>query len=130
MLPSADTLRFLARIERLNLVLGAIAVIIAIAALGWTEMSAGVLTGVLIAAANFRAIVWLAGKIVSGPKRSQRTYAVLAGCKFALLLGVVWAVLALLPVSPFGFVIGVSTLLPAIFGGSLFTQSPLAGSEG
>ncbi len=130
MLLSDETQRFLTRIERANLVLGALTIIVAMAVTGWTPMSAGILTGVLVAAGNWRAIVWLGGKLVSGPKRSRRHYAVLAGCKFTLLLAVIWIVLAVLPVSLLGFLLGVSTLLPAIFGCSLLTPSPLAGSEG
>ena len=130
MLPSAETKQFLTRVEMTNLLLGIVVVVVAMAWVGWNRMSAGVLAGSLVAIVNWHAVVWLAGKLISGGTRPQKAYAMIAGSKFVLLSLMVWLVLALLPISPFGFLLGVSTLLPAIFGCSLMMQTSIAGSEG
>ena len=130
MLPSADTKRFLLRVEMTNLLLGVVVIVVALAWAGWNAMSAGVVTGAVVAAVNWRAVVWLAAKLMAGGTRPQKVYAMIAGSKLVLLSLTVWLALALLPISPFGFLLGVSTLIPAIFGCSLMMQTSIAGSEG
>lgn len=112
--------RFLAAVERTNLVLVLIALVVTHLAAGFGLVWNGVAAGGVLGAVNWRAVAWLAGRFLAAPKRARGFYAAVAGVKMVVLMGAVWAVLALLPVDPLGFLIGVSTLMASIFGTSFW----------
>ena len=110
----AGVRRFLAGVERLNLALVAVATIATTLAAGPGPFLWGVLAGGAIGALNFRALVWLASRLVRAARHSRATYALLFVVKLTLLFAVIWLVLASLPVDALGFLLGISTLLPAL----------------
>ena len=127
---NAATVALMRRIEIAN---GVIALLVAtgvLVASGVGPFFYGVLTGALIGAANWRAIVFLVGKIANAEKRSSRIYALLAGAKMAILCTVIWAAASLLPVTPLGLLLGLSSLVAAIFASTLFGQLQPTDCEG
>lgn len=122
---------FLRQLEVANIIIAALATAIAHLATGSSPMALGVLVGGALCVLNLRAMVWLGGKLILAPKRTRGSYAVLLVMKLALLGIIVWGALALLPVEPFGFILGFSTLLPALvimtFRKSLEPAAPASG---
>lgn len=108
--------RFLLGVEKANLVLIVLSLAIAHLATGFGPIWYGVLAGGLVGLANWRALVWLAGKLARGEKKTRGFYAVLLGSKIVVLLTVVWLLLTFLPVDAIGFAFGISTLMLAVLG--------------
>ena len=106
-----------------------VAVAVGIAA-GLGPLLYGVVTGGVIAAANWRAIQFLVGKIINAGKKSVRIYAALAGAKMTILCSIIWAAASFLPVTPLGLLLGLSSLVAAIFASTLFGQPQTADCEG
>ena len=105
---------FMRQLEVANVVIAALGTAIAHLATGSGPMARGVLVGGALCVLNLRAMVWLGGKVLYAPKRTRKFYAALFAGKLAILGLLVWASLAFLPVQPFGFMLGFSTLLPAL----------------
>jgi hypothetical protein len=128
--PKSDTKGFMVRVERTIWILSLVALAVTGALAGFGEHFNGVLAGGVIIALNWRAVMWLALHLMGQGKRSKSFYAALAGAKFALLLGVISLVLAVFPVSRLGFLVGVSTLLPATIGNGLLAPPSFSKNEG
>lgn len=108
--------QFLLPIERVNVALAALAVALTHLIAGPGTILYGVLAGALVNVANWRAIVWLAGRVVAGGRSARGFFTIIAGLKLVVLMTIVGLVLLYLPVHPVGFLIGLSTMLPAIVG--------------
>lgn len=104
------------RIERLNYVLGGIAIVIA--ALTVAQRTAlGFAIGVVLTCLNFAALRWMvfrwtAAVKAGDTKGSNRIYLILP--KMVLMMGAVAVVVIFLPVDAIGFLIGYSIFLPSI----------------
>ena len=127
---NADTVAFMKRIEVANVVIALLVSVVILALSGIGPFFYGVVTGGVIGAANWRAIVFLVGKLMNAGKKSAKAYAVLAGAKMAILCSVIWAAASLLPVTPLGLLLGLSSLVAAIFASSMFGQPQTADCEG
>ena len=127
---NAQSVLLMRRIEFVNLSIALMVALIALVASGFGDFFYGVLTGGVIGAANWRAIVWLVGKIMNAGRKSVKVYAILAGAKMTILCSVIWAAASLLPVTPLGLLLGLSSLVAAIFASTLFGQPQPADCEG
>ena len=110
----AESKRYLRTVEGLNL-----ALVLSIAVLCWIAGGSerfmwGVLVGGGLSAFNFAAMVWLGRRIVTVQLNSRGLYVLLLVAKLGLLGAAIWAALTWLPVSIFGFLTGVSVIMPAM----------------
>ena len=115
------------RIERLNYVIGGLAIIIAV--LTVSQPSAlGVAIGVVLTSLNFAALRWLVFKWTAGVKAgddrgTNRIYLILP--KMMGMMAAVALVVIFLPIDAIGFLIGYSIFLPSIvLGAVLDTVAP------
>ena len=76
----------------------------------------GVLSGGLLAWSNLAGLKWLARRLGAAPLRSRGFYVMLFFGKLSILFVVVVAILALLPVDPLAFLVGLSFLVLALLG--------------
>jgi len=106
--------RFALRLELVNLTLVAVAFVIAHLAFGVGPTMWGALVGGLIGALNLRAMVFLGKRILHGPRQARAIYTILFALKLGAICTLVWLALAHLPIDAIGFLIGFSTLLPAM----------------
>ncbi len=111
---ASDAIRFLHQLELANVIIVMVAVAVTHLAVGAGMVLSGVLAGGLIGVLNLRAMIWLGGKVLRGPKRSRAFYGVLFASKLVVLMTVIWLALSYLPIAPLGFLIGFSGLLPAV----------------
>ena len=81
---------------------------------GFGPVFYGIIVGAALAVANLWVIAFLAQRTMEGERRSRLFYSLLSGGKMLALLAVIWTTLYLLPVSPIGFVIGMTNLFAAI----------------
>ncbi|MCB9788437.1 MAG: ATP synthase subunit I [Deltaproteobacteria bacterium] len=77
-------------------------------------MVAGVAVGGVVGVVNFFAMAWLGGRLIRARGQSRGVYAVIFLTKMTLVLGVIWLLLTLLPLSPLGFLLGVGLFFPAV----------------
>jgi hypothetical protein len=98
--------------ERWNVAFAALASLIAALAAPWLMW--GVVAGGILACANFYAIRRIWQSLLSSSTQKRQAMQGLFIVKSLLLAGVVVAALALLPISPIGFAIGVSVFIPSI----------------
>lgn len=103
------------RVERVHLALVAVLVLAAVALAGPPVWS-GVLAGGLVGAANFRALAFLTVRFVAGETRTRQGAIGLLLLKFALLTGVVGAIVTWLEPDPIAFLVGL-TLAPVCLTG-------------
>ena len=121
--------RFLGAVEKTNLALAAIAIATTHLLLGAGPLFWGVVAGAGLGIANWRALVWLAGRVIAAGKKSKGFYAMLAGFKLLFVLIGAWLLLALLPIEALGFLIGISTMMLSIFLTSFWYSLSTATSE-
>ena len=81
---------------------------------GFGPMFFGIIVGAGLAVANLWIIAFLARRSMEGERRSRLFYSVASGGKMLALLAVIWTTLYFLPISPVGFVIGMTNLFVAI----------------
>ena len=127
-MPASEIPSFLRNVDRVLIALVLLASGLSAALFGMEETTWGVVTGGLIGIGNFAALKWLGSKVVSGQQHSRTFYATLFMGKITALMGVIALCLLLLPIEPLGFLLGISTLFPAImitfFWRSLTPASP------
>jgi hypothetical protein len=127
---SATVRRFLAGVERTNLALVLLALVATHLVAGFGQVFSGVLAGGLLGLVNWRVVVWLAGRFMGAAKRSHGFYAVVAGAKLVLLMPIIWLMLTYLPIDALGFLLGISSLMVAIFLYSFWsTLAPVKSEE-
>lgn len=108
------------RVERVHLVLVAVLVVTAVA-LAELPVWSGVLAGGLVGAANFRALAFLTQRFVGGETRTRNSAIGLLLLKFALLAGVLGAIVTWLAPNPIAFLVGL-TLAPVCLVGIVLTS--------
>jgi hypothetical protein len=108
------SLRFLRGVERTNLLLALVTALVVFGLAGPGPLLWGALAGGLLGALNFRSMIWLGGRILGARHRGRSLYMLLFASKLGVLGLVVWATLHFLPVTPFGLLVGLSTLVPAV----------------
>jgi hypothetical protein len=109
------------RIERLNYVLGGIAIIVAALTVP-QKLALGVALGVVLTSLNFAALRWLVFRWTAAVKAgdeqgSNRIYLILP--KMIGMMGAVALVMIFLPIDAIGFLIGYSIFLPSIVIGAV-----------
>jgi len=99
--------------------------------LGDARVGIAASVGAVVALANWMSLRWLVGRATQGTVRSRNGLMVLLGAKMLLLGLVCWGLLARFGLEPFGFAIGLSSLVGGIFLGSVFVSSarPALGEE-
>ncbi|MFO0749467.1 MAG: ATP synthase subunit I [Myxococcota bacterium] len=117
--PRTEGERFALQLEITNLVLVLVAAAGCHLAFGPGPRLWGALVGGLIGAANLRAMVFLGRRIMASggnaeAQKGKLKYVILFALKLGVLCTVVWLALANLPIDSIGFLIGFSTLLPAM----------------
>lgn len=105
--------RALARIERLNYMLG-VALVCICAGLASTHFTLGVLTGVVLTCLNFSLVRLLVDKLLAGAPGKQGRAALLFVPKMSGLILAAALAVFLLPISPIGMGIGFSVFLVSI----------------
>lgn len=128
--PNAATARLLKRIEWTNILLVAALIVLVASLHGTDRFFYGVIAGGLLGMLNWRSVCWLAGRIMNASQRSSRFYVAVAGSKMVLLMTTIYCVAAYLPVTPLGLLVGLSTLVVAIFGQTLWRQLEPQNCEG
>jgi hypothetical protein len=124
------TKRLLRQVEMTNAALVGLTLIGIGLAAGLSPLFYGALVGGLIGLANWRAIAWLATRLANAPKRSMGFYALLAVVKMTVLFGIITVVAYALPVSHLGLLLGLSSLVVAIFLCTLLRQIEPTEAEG
>ncbi len=81
---------------------------------GETPMVLGAAVGGVVGVLNFLAMAWLGGRLVRAHGQTRGVYAVIFLAKMTLVLGVIWLLLTLLPLSPLWFLLGVGLFFPAV----------------
>lgn len=109
------------RIERLNYVLGGIAIIVATLTVS-SRPALGVALGVLLTCLNFAALRWLVFRWTAGVKAGDersgnRIFLILP--KMVGMMGAVVVVVLFLPIDAIGFLIGYSVFMPSIVIGAV-----------
>jgi hypothetical protein len=112
-------------------VAGAVLTVI-VGAIGGVAPAVGALAGAVLATANFAGIRWLTARMLTGSTTSRRSAAVMLGLKMALVLAIVWFLLARLELHAIGFAVGVSALFVGFGLGSarLVETAASTGGEG
>jgi hypothetical protein len=113
-MPASEIPTFLRNVDRVLVGLVLLASASSAALVGFNEMTGGVVVGGLIGIANFTALKWLGAKVFSGEQHSRTFYASLFMGKLTALMGVIALCLLVLPIEALGFLMGISTLFPAI----------------
>jgi hypothetical protein len=113
-MPASEIPTFLRNVDRVLVGLVLLASASSAALVGFNEMTWGVVVGGLIGIANFTALKWLGAKVFSGEQHSRTFYASLFMGKLTALMGVIALCLLVLPIEALGFLMGISTLFPAI----------------
>jgi len=106
--------RFLRQLEIANGMVAAVALVITHLAMGPGPLLTGVLVGGLVCAVNLRAMIWLGMRVILARQHSRGFYGMLFALKLGLLGAMVWAALSLLAITAVGFMIGFSSILPAL----------------
>ncbi|MEZ4266157.1 MAG: ATP synthase subunit I [Myxococcota bacterium] len=75
---------------------------------------AGVAVGGVLGVLNFLAMAWLGGRLMRAHGQTRGVYAVIFLAKMTLVMGTIWLLLTLLPLSPFGFLLGIGLFFPAV----------------
>lgn len=113
-----DSRAFIRGVERGTVLLTIAGLAVVHLAYGFGPMFYGVITGCVLGLINWRVMAWLAEKTAQGSQKSRLGHGLLASVKMALLLGAIWASLSFLPISPLGFLIGISNvMLSSVFVG-------------
>ncbi|MBM4396709.1 MAG: hypothetical protein FJ087_13595 [Deltaproteobacteria bacterium] len=81
--------------------------LVAAAVFGPGDWVVGIAAGGALGAANLLSLGWLCGRLLGGEGRKW-PYGVLLGCKFAVLVTLVWAAIRFMPMDVVAFVIGLS----------------------
>jgi hypothetical protein len=81
---------------------------------GETPMVLGVAVGGVLGVLNFLAMAWLGGRLVRAHGQTRGVYATIFLAKMTLVMGTIWLLLTLLPLSPLGFLLGVGLFFPAV----------------
>jgi hypothetical protein len=105
---------FLGYLERVQLVLAAVIACASALFLGLGPTTWGVVAGGVVGTANFAALKWLGSKFMDAPGKSRTFYASLFMGKLTVLFGIIALALVVLPITPLGFLVGISVLMPAI----------------
>ena len=113
-MPASEIPTFLRTVDRVLVGLVLLASAASAALLGVNETTWGVVVGGLIGIGNFAALKWLGAKVIGGEQHSRTFYASLFMGKLTALMGVIALCLLVLPIEALGFLIGISTLFPAI----------------
>ena len=131
-MPPSDIPTFLRNVDRVLISLVLLASGSSAAVVGFNEMTWGVVVGGLVGIGNFASLKWLGAKVFGGKQHSRTFYASLFMGKLTALMGVIALCLLVLPIAALGFLIGISTLFPAImitfFWHSLSPASPTSHS--
>ncbi|HVV85384.1 MAG TPA: ATP synthase subunit I [Kofleriaceae bacterium] len=115
------------RIERLNYILGGIAIIVAVLTVS-SRPALGVALGVILTCLNFAALRWLVFRwtaaVKEGDERgSNRIYLILP--KMVGMMGAVALIVVFLPINAVGFIVGYSIFMPSIvIGAALEALAP------
>ncbi|HET6610750.1 MAG TPA: ATP synthase subunit I [Kofleriaceae bacterium] len=107
---TSDTL---SRIERLNYILGGIAIAAAAVLLSQAQ-AVGITVGVVLSSANFAFLRRIADRALRGSPAAQRAATMFFIPKLAGLMGIVALALWFLPMSPLAFAAGFSVFLVSI----------------
>ncbi len=103
------------RIQRLSLLLLAVAILVSLF-VGGTSVVLGVALGGGLAAANFYALRRIVGGLIAGGSgRKLATLTVLLTLKFGVLGVLLYLVITRLPVNPLALLAGISVVVLAIF---------------
>jgi phosphatidylglycerophosphate synthase len=111
---SSEIPAFLRAVDRVLLIMVSAAAVTSFALVGLGPTTWGVVVGGSLGILNFAALKWLGAKLMGANARSRTYYASLFMGKLTALMGVIALCLALLPITPLGFLVGISLLFPAI----------------
>ena len=108
---------FIRLVVGINLVI-LLAVIPLVRSLGGSDMAVGAGAGGLVGVANFVAVAWLIGQLLTGSESTRSVYGLLLAVKFAMILGVVAVLVRGFNIHGMGLVVGYSTMLLALLAGA------------
>lgn len=107
------------QIEKLNIIISALAILGAYLIWNDAKISLSVAIGSVIGGANFWVLYRIFSKILMEGVRRKILLGALAALKFAVLIFILWAVIKWVPINAVAFLVGLSTVVVAISGVSL-----------
>ncbi|NUN15465.1 MAG: hypothetical protein HUU55_17715 [Myxococcales bacterium] len=121
----------LASVERMNLILAGLVLSAGGILLGLTPEWGGLCAGVVAGLLNFRAIGFIASKLVHSGEKAKIALMALFFVKFGLLAVSCYLLVVVIQVAVMPFLVGISTLLVALVIHSFrYTMAPASGSVG
>lgn len=131
MVPVNEVTAVLASIERMNLILAGLVVSAGGLVLGLTAEWGGLWAGVVAGLLNFRAIGFIAKRLVHSGEKAKIALMALFFAKFGLLALSCYVLVVVVQVAVVPFLVGISTLLVALVVHSFrYTLAPAPGSPG
>ena len=103
---------YFSMIERVGLIILGIGIILGFI-FASVNFTVGIAAGGLLAALNFKALVWLAKKLKSAEGRKE-LYLGLILFKFGILIAAIYLVMKYIPMDYLGFIIGLSVIFVVI----------------
>ena len=94
----------------LNVAIAGVVLTVIVFAICGLGPAVGAAAGATVAVLNFMGLRWLVMRLIDGPKRGQSATAVLLSLKMALVMAVIFFLLARLDLHPIGFAVGFSAL--------------------
>lgn len=109
-------------LDKVNRYVIAFGVLTSVGALsiGGVDAGVGAFVGALVAMGNWFFLRWVTTKVASGSVRSKAPLMILLVAKMGFLGVVCWALITRWEIHPIGFVLGLSSMVVAIFVGFSF----------
>jgi hypothetical protein len=107
---STEITRFLQRVERGNLVLGLVVILVSGLVLGFGHALLSMAIGVVLGALNFRVIAWIGRKVMRATPASRTMFFLLFVAKFGVLIALTYVLVVRVRVDVVPFIVGLSTL--------------------
>lgn len=111
---STEITRFLRTVERANLVVGALLLLVSGLVLGAGHSLLSMAIGVVMGVANFRVISWIGRKVTTSGPQSRTAFFLLFLAKFGVLVALTYVLVVRVRVDVLPFLLGISTLFAVI----------------
>lgn len=111
---SLEITRFLRTVERANLVVGALLLLIAGLVMGPGHGLLSMAVGVVLGVVNFRVIAWIGRRVMEAASRSRTAFFLLFLAKFGVLVALTYVLVVRVRVDVLPFLLGISTLFAVI----------------
>lgn len=111
---STEIARFLRTVERTNLLVGALLLLVSGLIIGFGHSLQSMAIGVVLSVINFRVIAWIGRRITASTPSSRTLFFLLFLAKFGVLIALTYVLVVRVRVDVIPFVLGISTLFVVI----------------